>query len=124
MFRIVQQVPDIFPQVGKRILDDLQVILEFDPQCLENVNIPAFPKDSDCWRFGGQQCLKVGILLGRILEVTGGAKGGQFGVLQIDIAHHSKIFNRQRIGTWPTALDEIDPELIELPRYPDFIAHR
>ena len=112
---IVNNFSTIFFQPGARILNNLQILVQCRPQHIGHVKRPAFPKERDglCSRL--EQRGKGGIVFGRIVNPACTAKGDNFCIVKIEIAHAVKkfeILGIRRIR--PTAFDIVNAHRIEM----------
>ena len=121
---IVDEVLDPRPQVGERVLDDQQVVLQLDAQGVDHVDVPALAEDGHCRGARRKQGLDVGVPFRRLLEVAGRAEGGQAGALEFHLLHALEEVHGQRVGAGPAALDEVNAQPVELAADLDLVLDR
>ena len=78
------------------------------------MNIPALAEDGDGRCLGCQQGLKIGVFIGRVLEMAGRTECAEMGMLEFHALHPLKILHSQGIGTGPAAFDKIHAQLVQL----------
>ena len=71
MFGIVEEVVDGGPEKGQGVLDEPEVVVQFDMQGVAYMNIPAFAEDGHRRGLGTEQRQEIGVFFRAVAEMAG-----------------------------------------------------
>ena len=111
-------------QVLQRVVDQLQVLFQGDPQRLVDMEIPALAEDGDGIRLGLHQGADVLVLVRRDLGAAGRAERGDLGLgqfLLLDVLEKSDVLG---IASRPSTLDVMDAAFVKLVGDADLVLYQ
>ncbi len=111
-------------QVGHRLLDDAQVVLQRGEQHVGDVQGPGFAEEGAHRRPGIEQRLDIGVVLRTALDPAGGAKGGDQRGFPLQIAGALEKLGILGIGAGPAAFDKSHAQIVQSPGHADFVVTR
>ncbi len=121
---VVDHLADMLFQVGQRVVDQLEVLLEADAQRLANMEVPGLAEDGDGVRLGLHQGADVAVLVRGDLGPPGRAEGRDLGMAELDFADILEEGDVLGIGAGPAALDVVDAEFVEFLGDADLVGHQ
>ncbi len=111
-------------QIGNRLLDDAQVIVQGCQQDVGNVQRPRFAKESADGRMRIDQGFDVGVVFGPAFDAAGGTEGCDERILPFEVAGALEEFNVLGVGAGPAAFDEGHAKAVEPVGDADFVVGR
>jgi hypothetical protein len=110
-------------QVGDRVADHGQVLVQGGPQGLLDVQVPGLADQGDDRGPGVQQGVQVGVVVDPAAGPAGGPEGGQGGVAPGQLGGPGEVLGVLGVGAGPAALDDVDPEVVEQAGHPELVGH-
>ena len=114
MFGVVDHLSLVLAKPVDGIMDHREVFGKGGPEDLGDLHIPAFAEDGDYGGIGIKEELELGVIVCGGIGAASGAKGSEFGVLEWDEFCFLEELDVLWVGTWPTAFDVVDAEIIEV----------
>jgi hypothetical protein len=113
VLRVVDHTAPGLPEKGDALLDQLQVLVERDPEHVAHVQCPALAENGAGWGSRVYQGLEVRIVLRKELGAPRGPKRRDAGMAPFDIARLLEELGVLWIREGPAPFDEIDTESVE-----------
>jgi hypothetical protein len=110
-------------QVGDRVADHGQVLVEGGPQGLGDVQVPGLADQGDDRGPRVQQGAQVGVVVDPAAGPAGGPEGGQGGVTPGQLGGPGEVLGVLGVGAGPAALDHVDAEVVEEAGDPQLVGH-
>ena len=111
-------------QPGHRVLDHQQVLVERGAQYVVHLAVPGLADQGDDRRRGVEQRAQLEVVLGTDARPAGRPERRQPGMLEPDTSNAGEELGVGLVGTGPAALDDADPDAIEVLGDPQLVGHR
>ena len=113
MLRIVDDGATLVLEIGHRVTNHLQILLQSGLEDVRHLEVPGLAEDDHRLGVGRQEALKLGILATGNILPTSGTKGRHLGRSQLNLLDFLEEFQILGIGTGITRLDVGDPQLVQ-----------
>ena len=123
VLRIVEDLPPVRLEEGNRVADHGKVFFQSYAKDFRDMQRPCFPHDRDHRRLGVEQLAHLRIVLHLHAAAPRHAESCDLRVLPRTLGRLGKELDVLRIRTGPSALDVIDPELVEALGHAQLVLH-
>ena len=113
MLSVVDHAPALGLEVGQRLLDDAQVVLEGGAQHIGDMQRPGLANHSADRRTGVEQRLDVGVIFGAAIHPAGGTEGCHQGMFPPYVARPFEELGVLGVRARPTAFDKGYTQFVE-----------
>ena len=110
-------------QVGDRVADHGQVLVQGGPQGLVHVQVPGLADQGDDRGLAVQEGVQVGVVVDPAAGPAGGPERGQGGVAPGQLGGAGEVLGVLGVGAGPAALDDVDAEVVEQAGHPQLVGH-
>ena len=124
VFRIVKHLTIVGFEERDGILDQFQVLLQGNPECVGHVERPALSEQGDVTGMRVHQRPQRGIVFRRIGRAPRRAEGYNFRLFQRHSLDHLEKFDVLGVGARPPALDIVRAQFVQLLRNANLVFHR